>query len=255
MFEQSFVSSGKTRRSWTVLVAFAGQVLAIGLLLAIPLLFVQSLPIAQFTSVLLAAPPPPPLPPPPPPAAVHVAKASHPTTTRKFDMSQLIAPKTVPKQVASVSDIQELAPPSPSAAGVPGGVAGGVPGGVLGGVLGGLPSAAPPPPPPPKADAPKPATPTRVRMGGQVEAAKLIHEVQPEYPVLARDARIGGTVRLQAIISRDGKVQDLTLLSGQPLLVQAAMEAVKQWVYQPTYLNGTAVEVLTEVDVHFRLST
>ena len=91
-------------------------------------------------------------------------------------------------------------------------------------------------------------------MGGDVEAARLIHEVQPEYPLLARDARIGGTVRLKAIISRDGKVEDLSLVSGQPLLVAAAMDAVKQWVYKPTYLNGVPVEVVTEVDVHFQLS-
>ena len=247
MFEQSFVSNGRTRRSWTVLLALGGQIAIIGALLAIPLFFIESLPMTQFNDVLLAPPPPP------PPPIAHVAKQSHATTPRKFDMSQLIAPKTVPKQVATVKDFEELPPPS-DVAGVVGGVAGGVPGGVVGGVIGGLPSAAPPPPPP-QAEVPKPSTPTRVRMGGNVEAAKLVHEVQPEYPVLARDARIGGTVRLQAIISRDGKVEDLKLLSGQPLLVSAAMDAVKQWVYKPTYLNGTPVEVLTEVDVNFHLAS
>ena len=92
-------------------------------------------------------------------------------------------------------------------------------------------------------------------MGGNVEAAKLIREVQPEYPVLARDARIQGVVRLQAVIAKDGTVQDLSLLSGQPLLVPSAMSAVKQWHYKPTYLNGVPVEVLTEVDVKFSLSS
>jgi protein TonB len=253
MFEQSFVASGKTRKPWAVLLALGGQLLMIAALFAIPLLFVESLPMAQFPSVMLTAPPPPP-PPPPPPAMVHAAKVTH-TAPKAFDMSRLIAPKTIPKQVAAVKDLQELAPPS-EVAGVVGGVAGGVPGGVLGGVIGGLPSAAPPPPPPPQqAEIPKPATPARVRMGGQVEAAKLIHEVEPEYPVLARNARIGGIVRLQAVISRDGKVEDLKLVSGQPLLVEAAMDAVKQWVYKPTYLNGAPVEVLTEVDVNFRLAS
>ena len=99
------------------------------------------------------------------------------------------------------------------------------------------------------------ATSTRIRMGGNVEAARLIHEVQPEYPVLARDARIGGTVRLTAIISREGTVENLYLVRGQALLVAAAMDAVKQWVYKPTYLNGVPVEVVTEVDVDFRLSS
>ncbi len=252
MFEQSFVGTGKTRRPWTVVLAFAGQLLVIGALLAVPLFFIQSFPVTQLAdSILLAPAPPPPPPPPPPPAQVHMAKVVH-TTPRQFNMSQLIAPKTVPKQIAAINDIHELPPPS-EVAGVVGGVPGGVPGGVLGGVIGAMPSAAPLPPPP-KAEPPKAATPTRVRMGGNVQAAKLIHEVQPYYPVLARDARIGGTVRLQAIISKDGKVEDLKLVSGQPLLVQAAMNAVKQWRYKPTYLNGTPVEVLTEVDVNFHLS-
>jgi protein TonB len=254
MFEQSFVSNAKTRRSWTVLLAFAGQLLATGVLLAIPLFFVESLPLTQFSSVLLAPEPPPPPPPPPPPAQARVARATH--TPRKFDLSRLIAPSVIPKEIASIKDVPALPPPC-EVSGVVGGVPGGLPGGVLGGVLGGMPSAAPPPPPPPPPPvaAPKPATPTRIRMGGDVEAARLIHEVQPEYPVLARDARIGGTVRLRAIIARDGKVEDLSLVSGQPLLVDAAMDAVKQWLYKPTYLNGSPVEVSTEVDVHFRLAS
>lgn len=255
MFEQSFISTAKTRKSWTVVVAFAGQILVIGALLAIPLLYVQSLPVAQMTSVLLAPPPtPPPPPPPPPPAATHVARATH-TAPRMFDVRRLIAPTTIPKQVASIKDIPELAPPSVQP-GVIGGVSGGVAGGVLGGVLGGVPSAAPPPPPPPpKAEAPKPTTPSRIRIGGQVEAAKLVHEVQPQYPELAKETRTGGLVRLKAIIGTNGRVEDLSLLSGQPLLVPAAMNAVKQWEYRPTYLNGRPVEVLTEVDVNFQLSS
>jgi protein TonB len=92
-------------------------------------------------------------------------------------------------------------------------------------------------------------------MGGNVEAARVLHEIQPQYPLLAKDARIQGVVKLQAIIARDGSVQDLSLISGQPLLVPAAMNAVKQWVYKPTYLNGVPVEVQTEVDVDFLLSS
>ena len=100
MFEQSFVSNRKTRRSWTVLVAFGGQVVVIGLLLAIPMFFIDSLPITQFSSVLLAPPPPPPPPPPPaPPAQARVARATQ-TTPRKFDMRRLIAPKTIPSALA-----------------------------------------------------------------------------------------------------------------------------------------------------------
>jgi protein TonB len=241
-----------------VVVALAGQLAAIGLLLAAPLLFVESLPVTQFTSVLLAPSPPPPPPPPPPPAPAQtrLARETHKTTPRMFDMRRLIAPTTIPKQIAAIKDPQELPPPAIGGviSGVPGGLIGGVPGGIAGGILGGI-SNAPPPPPPPKVEAPKSVTPTRIRLGGNVEAARLIHQVQPEYPLLARDARIGGTVVLKAIINRDGSVENLSLVSGQPLLVAAAMDAVKQWVYKPTHLNGVPVEVVTEVDVYFRLSS
>jgi len=86
-----------------------------------------------------------------------------------------------------------------------------------------------------------------------VQKAKLVEQPAPVYPPLARQARISGVVRLSVIIGRDGTVQDLTLLSGHPLLVPAAMDAVKQWVYQPTLLNGQPVEVATQVEVNFAL--
>ena len=112
--------------------------------------------------------------------------------------------------------------------------------------------------PPPAAPEAKPiakpaakATPTRV--GGDVQAAKLIHQVRPIYPPLAKQARIQGLVRLQAAIARDGSIQNLALTSGHPLLVPAALEAVKQWRYRPTTLNGETVEVLTVIDVNFTL--
>jgi len=87
-----------------------------------------------------------------------------------------------------------------------------------------------------------------------VQQAKLIRQVKPVYPPLARQARIQGTVRLTAIIARDGTIQELQVVSGHPLLVPAALEAVKQWVYQPTLLNGEPVEVITQIDVNFTLS-
>jgi len=137
--------------------------------------------------------------------------------------------------------------------GVPGGVPGGTAGGVIGGIIGSVPTAAPPPPPPPPA-APKPVTPQRIRVGGNVQAAKAIRSPRPVYPPLAKQARISGHVILNAIIGKDGTIQNLTVASGHPLLVPAAMEAVKQWVYQPTLLNGEPVEVVTQIDVNFTLS-
>ena len=91
------------------------------------------------------------------------------------------------------------------------------------------------------------------RVGGDVQAAKLIHQVRPAYPPLAKQARIQGTVRLQAVIARDGSIQNLVLASGHPLLVPSAMDAVRQWRYSPTTLNGETVEVLTQIDVNFTL--
>ena len=83
----------------------------------------------------------------------------------------------------------------------------------------------------------------------------VLNEVQPVYPRLASSARVGGVVRLKAVISKDGRIQNLTLISGHPLLVQSAMDAVRQWTYKPTVLNGNPVEVDTEIDVTFRLSS
>ena len=91
-------------------------------------------------------------------------------------------------------------------------------------------------------------------MGGQVQAANLIKKVTPSYPPLAKQARIQGTVRFTAIIGKDGTIQNLQLVSGHPMLVPSATEAVKQWVYKPTLLNGEPVEVITQIDVNFTLS-
>jgi len=96
--------------------------------------------------------------------------------------------------------------------------------------------------------------PKRIRVGGQMMSTKLIHQVRPTYPDEAKMARIQGTVRLEAVIGKDGTVQDLNLLSGQPALAKAAMKAVSKWRYQPTLLNGARIEVVTEIDVNFALA-
>ena len=106
-------------------------------------------------------------------------------------------------------------------------------------------------PPPP---APIKARPKRIRVGGQVGNAKLIKQPKPEYPALAEAAGIQGTVKFEAIIGKDGTIHDLKILSGHPLLVKAAVEAVSRWRYQPTLLNGEPVEVITEIDVNFTLA-
>ena len=93
----------------------------------------------------------------------------------------------------------------------------------------------------------------RIRVGGTVQSRNLVREVPPEYPPLAKQARIQGTVVLGVLIDRNGKVVNIQVVSGHPLLVQSATDAVKQWEYRPTLLNGAPVEVVTTVDVNFRL--
>lgn len=130
-----------------------------------------------------------------------------------------------------------------------GGVPGGVPGGTIGGVLSAAAGDAPTSPPLPGNTAPM-----RIRVGGLVESAKLISQPKPDYPPLARTARVQGVVRLDAIIGKDGTIEDLKVISGHPLLVKAALDAVQHWQYQPTFLNGEPVEVATEIDVNFSLA-
>ena len=92
------------------------------------------------------------------------------------------------------------------------------------------------------------------RQGGNVQSARIVRQPKPAYPPLAKQARIQGTVRFEAVIAKDGTIQQLRMVSGHPLLIPAATEAVKQWVYQPTQLNGEPVEVATTIDVNFTLS-
>lgn len=228
----------------TIPLAYIAEFALIGVAILVPLLITQALPKTMLSVALVAPPPPPPPPPPPAPAApIKVIK-------RLSAEDLMKAPTVIPKTITKVKDEPEP-PPQTGTLGVVGGVPGGMPGGSVGGVLGGIiSSAAPPPPPPP----PHAATPKRIRLGGQVEQAKLIFHPNPEYPPLAKMARIQGTVRLEAVISKDGTIQDLKAVSGHPLLVKAAVDAVSRWRYQPTLLNGEPVEVVTEVDVNFTLS-
>ena len=242
MFEEMVVSSPKnkkTNKPWTVVLSMALQAAFLAVLILIPLTYTEALPKASLATLLIAPPPPPP--PPPPPAAapvVHVKPQAH-----LMDAGKLVAPKVIPKEIKI---IKEDAEPDVMGAtgGVPGGVPGGQMGGVIGGVIGGV-GGAPPPP--------KPAQ-TRIRQGGAVTAASLVNRVQPNYPPLARQTRISGTVRLHAIISKSGNVESLEVMSGHPLLVQAALDAVRQWRYRPTTLNGEPVEVDTTIDVIFSLN-
>jgi periplasmic protein TonB len=104
-----------------------------------------------------------------------------------------------------------------------------------------------------ESDAPPPKKITRIRQGGNITAKMLIHKVQPKYPQEAVEERIEGTVRLHAVIGRDGSVAQLEIVSGYPALASAALDAVRQWKYRPSLLNGEPVEVDTTIDVIFSL--
>jgi periplasmic protein TonB len=234
MFDQLIVSTKgtKTHKPWAVTLSAAIQLLVVFVLILIPLIYTEALP-KELTSMFLVAPAPPP--PPPPPAAI--VKTVRP----KFvEPQRMVAPTVIPKKVEIVKD------EAPDVAGTTGGF--GVPGGVAGGVLGGIVGGAAPPPPPPK-----PVQTGPVRIGGNVMQAKAIDRIQPVYPAIARAAHVQGTVVLHAIIAKDGTVQQLQLVNGPPLLVNAAMDAVRQWRYSPTELNGEPVEVDTTIQVVFTL--
>jgi protein TonB len=101
---------------------------------------------------------------------------------------------------------------------------------------------------------PPPLAPKQVRVGGVVQMARLIHRVDPLYPPLARQMRVSGVVELVGIIGTNGHIRELKLLSGNPLLAPAALEAVHHWIYEPTLLNGEPVELIATISVIFRLN-
>jgi protein TonB len=221
-------------------VAFLIEFMIIGVMVLIPLIFTEALPKGQMM-FLLVAPPPPPPPPPPAAAAVQHVKVIQTDIVN----GELRTPTKIPQKIKMIQE--DEAPPAMATTGVVGGVPGGIPGGSMGGVIGSVLSSTP-------TVAPHIATPQRVRVSSGVSSGLLIRRVNPTYPPLARQARIQGTVILQAQISKDGSIENLQLVSGHPMLAPAAIEAVKQWKYKPYLLNGEPVEVDTQVQVNFTLA-
>jgi periplasmic protein TonB len=245
MFDELVVSGGRrkgSRSGLSLALSALLQFAILGLLVLFPLIYVEALPKSMLTTMLVAPPPPPPPAPPPPPVQKVIVKP----VQRIIQQGKMMAPTVIPKEVKMIKE-EELPPDVPvysGAGGVPGGVPGGMPGGVMGGIIGGIGGA----PPPPKPEAPK-----RIRVSTGVQEARILNRVQPVYPAIARQARIQGTVKLHAIIAKDGTIQSLEVVSGPPLLIQAATSAVKQWRYKPTLLSDEPVEVETYIDVIFTL--
>lgn len=240
MFADSFCDSGwstRSHRGWTTLASFALQALVVGCLLILPLLYTQGLPRLTLLVPQLLAPAPPPSPAPPPRIASSAVRSN-------MMGIRLVSPSQIPP---TVNMLTETALPPPMADPNMIGISHGTGdtsgrGNVLEAILGYRQVLAPPP-------VAEHRPPTSHMMEGN-----LILRVQPDYPSLARQVRVQGQVVLRAIISREGTIEKLQVLSGHPMLVQAAVDAVRQWRYRPYVLNGESVEVETEVKVNFVLS-
>ena len=252
MFERTFVEDGEvSRRPWAIAVSLLTQSLFVCLGVLIPLLYTNALPLRGWVSQSLAEPPPALGGSPQEPERARQPKGRAP---ERFNTESLRPPTKIPERVSLITEESELLPfmqvsRSDAGVGVPGGVldSAGLGGAGITGLLAG-------PQMSENAGRSQPEVSAEpVEVGGKVQAAKLLHRVTPVYPSLARQARIGGVVRLRAIISEDGSVSRLEVLSGHPLLVGSAVEAVKRWLYRPTLLNGRPVAVITQIDVNFRL--
>ena len=240
MFSDSLLDSsslGRSRRGWTTLASFALQALGLTFLLALPILYTEGLPQVHLRELFLG-PPPAASPTPPPPRQSTTASIQQ----TNLIGNQLIAPRLVPNGVAHIEE-KEAPPPMPYA-----GSGFGVAHGIGDPTISNIARAFATPAPPATVAVVHPLKVSRMMEGN------LVHRVEPAYPTLARTAGIQGSVVLQATISRDGSIEKVKALSGHPMLVPAAVQAVQQWKYRPYYLNDQPVEVETQVTVNFTLA-
>ena len=249
MFEQASIDTrGMLRSPWAMMASVAGQTLALGVVAVVSLIHTDALP-RGFLMTNIA----PPRGASKPADAPERSRAAQPIRTSPH---ALVFSTNVRKPVSDDAGPQLSTPDGIETGGA----------GVIGAMdatsgdtllIGTAVRIPPTPPPAAMPEREKRATPALnkpILISSGVQAAKLIRQVKPTYPPLARQARISGTVRLVAIIGRDGAIRNLRVSSGHPLLVTAAVEAVKQWLYRPTLLNTEPVEVITQVDVNFTLS-
>lgn len=242
MFENSvFESAGgaATHRGATTIASAALQTMLLGLAVLLPLIYTEALPRAQMVVLSLPAPPPG-----PPPRALPPDRHPRPSSVQtELERDRVLVPRGFPDHPAQIRDEEPPAvgPTGPASSFVPGGT-GPADSPITSILKSGQPTR-------PVYDAPK-----RLALGGNVSIGHLIHRVEPTYPEIARRARIQGDVRVRAVIARDGSVQNLTVVDGNPFLAQAAMDAVSHWRYEPFLLNGQPIEVDTEVTIRFRLA-
>jgi len=241
MFEDSLLESGnrfKTKRGATTALSVALQSLLLGAMVLLPLIYIEALPRFQ---MLGALPTPPPA---APPRGAPTPRQPTAPVISEFHDGRLLTPIRIPPHALAVEDAEA---PSTSGPGVPWGVVGSPgPNDSSNPLVSILTPHAAPPPPEPRAE--------RIIVSRGVTEGHLIRRVAPEYPALARQGRIEGDVLIRAVIGRDGSIENLALVSGHPFLARAALDAVRQWQYQPFLLNGRPVEVDTQIVVRFRLT-
>ncbi len=225
------------RRGWTTLASFTMQALALSLLLAIPLIWVQRPPQLHWLERLAS---PAALIPPATTQAVHAHSAA--TAVSNLPQRPFIAPRSIPLQIAAINDADSV-PPAPEFPTIGTGPSRGPGDGVAHGLGDSIPVVIPAHP-----AAVKPLPVSHWAEGN------VIYRVQPSYPPIARQARVQGAVELRAIISKTGTIENLVVVSGHPMLVKSAIEAVRQWRYRAYLLNNEPIEVETEITVNFVLS-
>jgi len=238
----------QTRRSplkWLSAMGF--HIVIVASLIIVPLYTTGTIHLNEYHEIPVVAPPPPLAPPPAPAGGAVAPHITHPKAKLNYTLQKLTAPTAIPKNVSSGSN--NVGEAAPDFGGVEGGVPGGVIGGVVGGVLGGTGTSAPTPLP-----ASRPVQRV-VRVGLGVKPPRQTYSADPVYPPLARETHIGGTVVVDAVIDEHGNVVQARVVSGHPLLMDAALKAVLLWKYEPTTLNGQPVSVELQVQVHFKLNS
>jgi protein TonB len=250
MFESSLIESTtqkvKTQTKWYFLGTMIAYFLIVSSAIIAGIMLVDNPLKEQILGATLVAPPPPPPPPPPAAAPAPVIPKNVLVVSKAFVAPTKVL-KELPKADMPVVQVESSAGVG-VIGGVPGGVPGGVMGGVVGGVIGGVPAAAPPPKEEPKEEAK-----VLRRVSGGVLQGNAIRRVQPTYPPIARSARVAGTVEVEVVIDEDGNVLSASVISGHPLLRQAAVEAAQQWKFRPTLLSGQPIKVTGVLIFNFRL--
>lgn len=243
MFEDSlFASTARPnpRRGWTAALSFALQAAVLAVFVLVPLLYTDALPLNTLKNYVEI--PPPPGRSAPPAQPVHQASRPRPT---EIQNNVLMQPRVIPTHIAVVVDPPDARPSDdgPGVIGMPDGFGHGSP--IINNIIAATSHSVAP-----VATISHPAS---IRLSGGVTEGFLLHRVTPLYPTIARTARVQGSVVMQATIGRDGTIENLRVISGPGLLIQSAMDAVKQWRYRPYLLNNEPVEVETQITVNFTL--